>query len=274
MHTQSIATRQIYTDRIVLRLEAEFHRLQTEFHTSGRIPTCHLDDLLAPDAVRAIYAAYPAKERLIALNDLREHKYVGIQLDRYPAIFAEIIYAFQDPKIVNLIAQITGIANLVADPHLYAAGFSLMEQGHFLNPHLDNSHDKDRQNYRALNLLFYVTPDWQPHYGGNLELWDNGLDRPCRSIPAQFNRLVIMATDRTSWHSVSPIVHPGRRCCISNYYFSPDSPNATDYSHVTSFRGRPDQPWRDRLLRADSRLRNGIRRIRKQGIKRSHYYRQ
>ena len=50
-----------------------------------------------------------------------------------------------------------------------------MKKNQFLNPHLDNSHDKDRSRWHVLNLLYYVTPNWQEDFGGNLELWTNGL---------------------------------------------------------------------------------------------------
>jgi hypothetical protein len=57
------------------------------------------------------------------------------------------------PAVVEAIEQITGIQGLIPDHNLYAGGFSLMEKGHYLNPHLDNFHDKDQQLFRALNLL-------------------------------------------------------------------------------------------------------------------------
>jgi hypothetical protein len=53
--------------------------------------------------------------------------------------------------------------------------------------------------------------------------------------------LVVMETDRRSWHSVSPVVAARDRCCVSNYYFSRNSPEQRHYYHVTSFIGRPDQ---------------------------------
>jgi len=45
-----------------------------------------------------------------------------------------------------------------------------MAKENFLNPHLDTSHDKNREMYRVLNLLYYVTPDWSHEQGGKLEL--------------------------------------------------------------------------------------------------------
>ena len=79
-----------------------------------------------------------------------------------------------------------------------------MAKGHFLNPHLDNSHDGEQKNYRVLNLLYYVSPDWKPEFGGNLELWDESVKKPVE-IPSLFNRLVLMSTNDKSWHSVNEV---------------------------------------------------------------------
>ena len=264
--------RNYYAEQIFSKLEQSKSALKQEFSIGNRINTCYLDDLLNTEDVLKIYNAFPDKEDLLQLKDLREHKYVGIQLDKYNSILEEIIYAFQDARIVKLIAEITGFQELMPDEYLYAAGFSLMEYGCFLNPHLDNSHDKDINNYRVLNLLYYVTPDWQENYGGNLELWDQNLKQPCRTIHSKFNRLVIMVTNKNSLHSVSPINHHGRRCCVSNYYFSPQPADAQKYYHVTSFRGRPEQNLRDIVLRGDAKLRNLVRKIFKHGIKKPHFY--
>ena len=266
-------SRHYYAEQIVNKLQECKSALKQEFSRENRINTCYLDDLLNVDDVLKIYQAFPEKENLLQLKDLREYKYVGIQLDKFNPILEEIIYAFQDARVVQLIAEITGLEQLMPDEYLYAGGVSLMEYGCFLNPHLDNSHDKDINNYRVLNLLYYVTPNWQKNYGGNLEIWDQGLKQPCRTIHSKFNRLVIMVTNKSSLHSVSPINHHGRRCCVSNYYFSPKPADTQKYYHVTSFRGRPEQNLRDIILRGDASLRNIVRKIFKNGIKKPHFYR-
>ena len=95
-----------------------------------------------------------------------------------------------------------------------------MGKENFLNPHLDNSHNKDRNLWRVLNLLYYVTPGWKLENGGNLELWPNGIKNPSITIESRCNRLIVMSTHQKSWHSVSKVQTDIPRCCISNYYFS------------------------------------------------------
>ncbi|EPF19851.1 hypothetical protein MAESPC_03497 [Microcystis aeruginosa SPC777] len=75
-----------------------------------------------------------------------------------------------------------------------------------------------------------------------------------------------MKTEKSSYHSVNPVIYNGSRCCVSNYYFSPVSPESEDYFHVTSFRGRPEQKLRDLVLKADIAIRNKLRKVFPQGI--------
>jgi Rps23 Pro-64 3,4-dihydroxylase Tpa1-like proline 4-hydroxylase len=149
----------------------------------------------------------------------------------------------------------------------------MMGKNQFLNPHLDNSHDKDREYWRVLNLLYYVTPNWNEEYGGNLELWPNGLKQKQITIHSKFNRLAVMATHDSSLHSVSPVVFDGFRCCVSNYYFSKNPLLESDTFHVTSFRGRPENKVSDIILQLDTWARMTLRKFFKKGIKENpHVY--
>jgi Rps23 Pro-64 3,4-dihydroxylase Tpa1-like proline 4-hydroxylase len=254
-----------YAGMIEARLREESDRMREDFrqHT---IQSCFVDSLLPEQEVLEIYRAFPDKNTMMLKRSLRENKYVAAQMDKYAPILEEIIFAFQDPGVLKVVEDITGIKGMVPDGRLYAGGISLMALDNFLNPHLDNSHDKNREMYRVLNLLYYVTPDWSHEQGGNLELWDNGPKEPQREIASHFNRLVLMATHEKSWHSVSRVTVDRSRCCVSNYYFSTTPLEDHAYFHVTSFRGRPEQPVRDLVLQGDIALRQGIRSVFKQGI--------
>lgn len=225
-----------------------------------------IDDLLPEEIAVELYKVFPKKEEMVLKKSIKEDKFVAVQMNLYNPLLEEIIYAFQDAKVVNLIGEICEIEALVPDEYLYAGGLSMMGNKQFLNPHLDNSHDKDRQRWRVLNLLYYITPDWKEEYGGNLELWPDGLQKNQITIHSKFNRLVIMVTHNQSLHSVSPVIFDGLRCCISNYYFSKNPVYATDKFHVTSFRGRPEHKITDTILKIDTFLRMNLRKLFKKGI--------
>lgn len=226
---------------------------------SGRtVRSVIIDDLLPGDMAHRISAAFPPVSAMSAKSSIRERKHVAAQLDRYDPLVEEAVFAFQDPAVMALIAEMTGIEAMEPDAELYAGGISAMGKGDYLRPHLDNSHHADRERYRVLNLLYYTTPDWAESDGGSLQLWDDGPRGTPRTIWSRFNRLVLMATDRHSWHSVNNVIGEGVRHCVSNYYFSPLAPDAQPYFHATSFRAEHGTGLADLAMRADNSLRTAV----------------
>ena len=256
-----------FAEIIYNKLLNEKNTLKKQFNNSkDRIGYFYIDDLLPEEIALYIYARFPKPEQTTLKRSLREFKHIAAQMDQYDPVLEEIVYAFQDQRIVDLVSDICSIKNPLPDSNLYAGGISMMGFENYLNPHLDNSHDKDRNLWRVLNLLYYVTPNWDEKNGGNLEIWPNGLKKPQITIHSKFNRLAVMATHQGSWHSVSPVKINRIRCCVSNYYFSETPLLPTDEFHVTSFRGRPEQTTVDLILRADNKIRMGLRKIFKKGV--------
>jgi Rps23 Pro-64 3,4-dihydroxylase Tpa1-like proline 4-hydroxylase len=258
---------------VIEQLHANRDKLRAEFHQSKVVPTRYvaIDNILPESLARSVFEAFPAVQGMRLLSSFREHKYTSKALDKMNPLIADVTFAFQTPEMIQAVESITGFRDMVGDPHLYAGGISTMLQGHFLNPHIDNSHDSDRQLYRVLNLLYYITPDWCARAGGNLELWDEQVKRRVE-IPSLFNRLVIMETHENSWHSVSPVKIAGRRCCVSNYYFSPHPPGGKEHFHITRFSARPEQRLRRAITQVDGAMRTIIRKAVKQGVGRADLY--
>ena len=255
------------TKYIIKSLTENIENLKVQFENSAAgIGYFFIDELLPNSIVLEIYNSFPNPEQTRLKKSLKENKYVSAQVNEHPSIIEAVIFAFQNVEVIKLIEQICGLYNLEPDPNLYAGGISMMGKDSFLNPHLDNSHDKDRLRFRALNLLYYVTPNWAFENGGNLELWPNGLKAEQITIHAKCNRLVVMATHKKSWHSVSKVTVEGFRCCVSNYYFSKAPIDNQSTFHVTTFRGRPEQKFRDKLLKVDAFIRTQIRKVFKKGI--------
>ncbi len=266
-------SRKQLADLILEKLVISKDQLKEEFNINGRINSCLIDNLLPEEIAIQIYSAFPSREEMAVNKSLRENKRIAAQMDLYNPLLEEAVFAFQDQRIVRIVEEITGLQEMIPDEKLYAGGISLMGPGNFLNPHLDNSHDNDRENYRVLNLLYYVTPDWDIENGGNLELWDNGMSSTQRVIHSKFNRLVLMITNKSSIHSVSKVVTDGNRCCVSNYYFSKIPAENSAYFHVTSFYGRPEEPLKNLFLRIDSFLRQAIRKVTgKRVVETKHIY--
>lgn len=233
------------------RLTDERERLRAQWQASGPVAHFVLDELVPEAAALELASAFPDPATLMLRNTWRERKRVGVQVTAYAPIVREFLYAFQDPGVCRAVEAITCVRGLEPDPTLYASGISTMLPGDFLRPHLDNSHDGDHRLYRALNVLFYASPGWQPEWGGNLEVWDEQVLHET-TIVSRFNRLAVMATTPTSWHSVSRVQGASPRLCVSNYYFTAEPPGGADYTHVTTFAGRPEEPWLRAFMKVDA----------------------
>jgi len=261
-------------EMICERLSKDQQILREGFLSSSRYVGTRflvIDNLLPESLAMDIYKSFPRKGEMRFFSSFREQKYTFKQLNNAPPILEDITYAIQDPKVIALIEQITEFPSQMPDPSLYAGGLSLMAKDSFLNPHIDNSHDADRNYYRTLNLLYYVTPDWKTEYGGNLELWDKKI-KNAKIISSLFNRLVVMETNLSSWHSVNPVLIDSNRCCVSNYYFSDRSPEGHEYFNVTSFSASPDQKVLRVFSKVDSFLRNTVRLFFNTGITKRDIY--
>lgn len=251
--------RETLTQLAIATLSARRDTLKAQWAKPQGTQTRHLvvDDLFPKEVASAAYEAFPQTgDGFADRNSFREKKRTSAHLDAHHPLLGDITYALQDPRLVALVGEITGMDKLEPDPKLYAGGLSMMFNGDFLNPHIDNSHDSERSRYRRLNLLYYVSPEWALDNGGNFELWNDDQSEPVTLVCLQ-NRLVVMETNKSSWHSVSPVKVERARCCISNYYFSQVSPDESDYYHVTSFTGRPQE----RIKRLISTVDNGARQL-------------
>ncbi|MGX5201599.1 2OG-Fe(II) oxygenase [Aliikangiella sp. IMCC44632] len=259
---------------IVERLESESDVLKHEFQKSREevgVRYCQVKNLLPESMALKIYESFPEPFEMRLMKSFRERKFTSKNFDDFNKILADITFAMQDVRVVEVVEYITGILGQVPDKTLYAGGLSAMNKGHFLNPHIDNSHELNRKLYRTLNLLYYTTPNWSLKDGGNLELWDRKVKNKT-TIVSEFNSLALMETTPYSWHSVSKVKRDKTRCCVSNYYFSERSPTGSEYFNVTSFSARPEQKVRRVIAYLDNKVREGIRYLRPSGLGKKDIY--
>lgn len=234
------------TDLMTQRIQDESEQLRSQFQREHAVKVARhfaLDNLLPDDIAHSIYASFPKAHEMRSLSSGGECKLKYGKMASVSDTIKAINAAIQDPRMVSLIENITGIAKQVPDESQHAGGVSMLMKGHYINPHIDNSHDPDKKRYRTVNVLYYISPDWRVENGGNYELWDASVTKSVL-VPSLFNRLVVMETNRNSWHSVSRVVCEKPRCCVFNYYFSDESPEQEPYYNATVFSARPEQTIR------------------------------
>ena len=196
------------TELVVKRLNESKEQLKKDFFKEHPVKVARfftLDNLLPIDIAEKIYAEFPKPKKMRLLNSGGELKLKYTPLKDAPPMLQDMHYAIQNTEVVSIIEEITGIQNQIPDRSKFAGGFSTLLKGYYLNPHLDSSHDVDKKFYRTVNMLYYVSPNWRLENGGNYELWDETVTKNI-VVPSYFNRLLVMETNRKSWHSVNPVL--------------------------------------------------------------------
>ncbi|MEJ2669610.1 MAG: hypothetical protein P8077_04920, partial [Gammaproteobacteria bacterium] len=65
-----------------------------------------VDDLLPQDLALEIFSCFPETKEMRLKRSIREYKYIAAQMNKYNPILEESVYAFQDSRVVSLIARI------------------------------------------------------------------------------------------------------------------------------------------------------------------------
>lgn len=123
----------------------------------------------------------------------------------FPPKTYEFFMHLASSDFVNKLKELTGIENLYPDIGLHGAGWHIHGTGGKLNVHLDYSLHPKLNLQRKLNLILYLTEDWNPDWGGCLEFWSNNesIKRPKEKkvvIENVFNRAIVFDTTQNSWH--------------------------------------------------------------------------
>lgn len=245
-------------------IESRADDLARRFHEATPFGHLVVDGFLDPQVAVEAFRVFPSLGEMDALEDFRQRKAQDPNVAKFHPIFAKIIFEhLHSQRFLDLISRITGIPELRADGRLYASGLAQGGHGSRLNVHIDNSSHPIRHWYRRLNLLVYLNPNWVEEKGGHLELWSGDMSKATAILPVM-NRMVLFATSRDSWHGYRQVVTPDgdTRKSINIYYFTEQSPNGTDYYHITSFRARKGELLNKLLYPLDNCVRALIRRLR------------
>ena len=123
--------------------EIGINYLKKKYEKSGKINHLIIEKVLPNEIATKLSESFPEEEELNHLVGPQENKYVGVRFTNKQKLVEECIFAFQEENLIQIISEITNIKTLIGDPELYAGGISSMSKGCFLNPHIDNSHDRN-----------------------------------------------------------------------------------------------------------------------------------
>ena len=97
--------------RIASQLEQHQERLKKEW-TLHPIRSCVLDSLLGMELAQSVYDSFPSPADMVLKNAIRERKCISAALDKHEPLIRDILFAFQERSILNILEEITGLRAL------------------------------------------------------------------------------------------------------------------------------------------------------------------
>ena len=141
-----------------------------------------------------------------------------------PAVWKCLQY-FNSRPFLLFLENLTGIKDLIADVDFEGGGIHKIKNGGRLELHSDYNKHPNKDIWRRINLLLYLTPNW--NYNGHLDLYEKDPLVKVKSILPTFNRAVIFNTTDDSIHGhPTPLVCPEEvsRYSFALYYFTKARP--------------------------------------------------
>jgi len=221
------------------------------FQTAKPFKHVCLDNFLAHPAAEQALADFPPFERKNAINEFGEvgRKAVNTKLRDISPFYASFYDWLFSEDFLTGMSRLTGIPDLIGDPSMYGGGTHENLHGQQLDPHVDFNYVSGGNAHRRVNLLIYLNKNWDPAWGGALEIHSNPRDPDNnRIIPYDltFNRAIIFETNEYSWHGFPKIELPeyeretNSRKCLSIYlYTRTRPPEEIAGTHGTFYVQRP-----------------------------------
>ena len=233
--------------------------LRRQFRENQPYPHVHLKEFLDVDVAAEIAGEFPdmATDAWTRYKHPNENKLGLAKRSLFPPLLGEVVDELNSEAFLRWLSQLTGIPGLVSDDMLEGGGLHQSGTGGFLNVHTDfSNHHYHKHWRRQVNLILYLNPDWQPQWGGALELWDRDMRRCVVKVPPLFNEALIFRTDKISYHGFpDPLSCPEResRKSLALYYYTIESDEGGK-ARSTNYRPRPeDGPLKSSLIWLDKK---------------------
>ncbi len=222
-----------------------------EYAAARPYPHTVIDGLFDAWILDAVLTEFPSpRDKNWTLHDVPEEIKLQSKSERdIPSFTRHFLYALNSSYFLRFLEKLTGIENLIGDPHFEGGGLHQIVRGGKLAIHADFNKHTDFGLHRRLNMLVYLNKDWKEEYGGDFELWDRGMRNIHNKIAPLFNRVVIFTTSEHSYHG-----HPDPLRCpqgmtrksLALYYYTNDEQSKGQLAdrHTTLFQARPGERFR------------------------------
>ncbi|MET0475262.1 MAG: 2OG-Fe(II) oxygenase [Mycobacterium sp.] len=221
----------------VEELENNASELRRRFRGAEPFPHLVIDDLLRlpPSAISAFPDLSWRWWNEVDDTYVRNKRFCfDIELIAEP--FKGLIRELNEPRFLKVLERITGIRQLLPDPHLFGGGIHLSGTDGVLTPHTDFHYYRAMNLYRRVNVIVYLNDGWSLEDGGCLSFYDAD-HRPVQTVVPEWGRAVVFRTDDQSVHGFTdPIAEGLWRRSVALFYYTAAPAEEFSGDEVTYYR--------------------------------------
>lgn len=217
--------RSVSPDRLVQL--ARTHRMH--YKNASPFPHIAIDDIFPDSILQKVIEEHPESsmgkdgcliERSICLKQATQNLKSAVQEEESMGMYTRVFFSFLKSSIfTKFLEGLTGIQNIIADPHFRGSGLHFTAAGGSLDIHADfnkyQEYNLDRRvsscsqhhfvsrthaNYLTshhnvqVNLFVYLNNDWPDEYGGHLDLWSRDMKTCYERISPKLGRFVVFSS--------------------------------------------------------------------------------
>lgn len=223
-----------------------------KYQSNQPFPHIYFDDFFESSDLLDVLNAFPSPEKMdfYKYDNPLEKKLAMDQVSKLPDPISQLLLYLNTPPILSFLETLTGINDLISDPYYRGGGIHQIPSGGKLDVHIDfNKYTKFNLD-RRINMIVYLNKDWDPSWGGELELWNGFHDGKRHQLTSKatgilpfFNRVAIFSTSEHSYHGhPTPLACPDGifRRSLALYYYTNGRDDVQVDAHSTTFIARPE----------------------------------
>lgn len=186
-------------------------------------PHIVLEDFLPESVLQRVDSEFPARQRG-KFNHEQSRLKTAYQTEMIQSSFiTNLLSALNSSQFLGFLENLTGIKQLISDPHYAGAGLHESARGGHLSIHADFNVHPTLPLRRRLNLILFLNRDWKEEFGGHLELWHRDMSECAKRVLPTVGVAAVFNTNEDSYHGhPKPLTCPEDRYrrSLATYYFT------------------------------------------------------
>jgi Rps23 Pro-64 3,4-dihydroxylase Tpa1-like proline 4-hydroxylase len=207
------------------RKYANLENFKNSFFSSEPFPHVVLDDFIDNNYFDDLTMVLKNSNITLGKNfnsAVESNKAISLNSE-LPSKLKEIIDYLNSEEWVKNLSKLTEINDIfpVTSTNEHLANYHEMRESGNLAPHVDHSHEPVIGKPHVLNIIIYLSDDWDEKLGGNTLLYDEKGKKIKIKIPYKKNRAIIFLHTPYSFHGVEKITNTTnsiRKTIYVDYY--------------------------------------------------------